>query len=40
MLDIAGVLVVVAYFVGCELYVRYCDTLLEDSQRDRGDRRG
>lgn len=40
LLDIAGVLTVVAYFVGCEIYTRYCDRLLEASQRDRGGRNG
>ena len=38
MLDILGILVVAAFFIGCELYVRYCDRLMTTSGQERGTR--
>ena len=32
MLDVAGVGVCVLFFIGCELYIRYCDRLLRQSR--------
>lgn len=39
MLDVAGIVVCIAFFVGCELYVRYCDRLLNESQASQKEAR-
>ncbi len=36
MLDVASIGTVVLFFIGCELYIRYCNRMLVKSQSKAG----
>lgn len=38
MLDVASIATVIAFFIGCEAYIGYCDRLLNTSGRERSGR--